>query len=181
MPEIENKSSEQVSKSELKRQMLALQKLGEQLSLLPQKELDRMALPAQLMDALQLAKRIKNREGRRRQLQYIGKIMRRIDAEPIRQRLLQQEQGEQEKNSQLHALEQLRDDLVSGGMPVIEQVLNRFPEAERSRLSQLVRSAGKEKLRQQSPKSARKLFHYLRELTELQAEQSSQLPPSAID
>ena len=181
MPDSNSDSPEHVSKSELKRQMLALQKLGEQLLHLPQKELDRMALPEQLMDALQLAGRIKNREGRRRQLQYIGKIMRRIDAEPIRQRLLQKEQGTQEKNHQFQALEQLRDDLVSGGMPVIEQVLNRFPEADRSRLSQLVRSAGKEKQRQQPPKSARKLFRYLRELAELQAEQSSQLPPSAIE
>ena len=161
--------------------MLALQKLGEQLLHLPQKELDNMALPEQLMDALQLAGRINNREGRRRQLQYIGKIMRRIDAEPIRQRLLQREQGEQEKNHQYHLLEQLRDDLISEGMPMIEQALHRFPAADRTRLSQLVRSARKEKQRQQPPKSARNLFRYLRELAQFQGRQSSHLPPPEIE
>ena len=174
MPDFDDENLELPSKSELKRQMLALQKLGEQLLALPQKELDSLALPEQLMDALMLAKRIKNREGKRRQLQYIGKLMRNIDAEHIRQKLLQRDQLDQQKNHQFHALEQLRDELVSNGVTAVEPVLGRYPDADRSRLKQLVRSAVKETQLQQPPKSARKLFRYLRELEELQQQSAPQ-------
>jgi ribosome-associated protein len=178
MPDFNDENPELPSKSELKRQMLALQKLGEQLLDLPQKELDNLILPEQLMDALMLAKRIKNREGKRRQLQYIGKLMRTIDAEAIRQKLQQRDQLDQQKNSQFHALEQLRDELISSGITAVEQVLIRYPDADRSRLKQLLRSAVKEKQQQQPPKSARKLFRYLRELDELQQQSA---PPAAPD
>jgi ribosome-associated protein len=156
------------SKSAVKRQMSELQKLGEQLLPLPQRTLDKMQLPEQLMEAVLLAKRIKHREGRRRQLQYIGKIMRGIDAEPIRQFLLQREQGDQQRNRQFHELEKLRDTLLEQGVTGLELVITRYPHAERSRLAQLARAAHKEHTLQQPPKSARKLFRYLRELAEFE-------------
>ena len=132
-----------------------------------------MALPEPLVDALMLAKRIKNREGKRRQLQYIGKLMRNIDAEPIRQQLLQRDQLDQQKNQQFHALEQLRNELVDGGLSAVETALVRYPDADRSRLKQLLRSAAKEKQLQQPPKSSRKLFRYLRELEQLQQQNAT--------
>ncbi len=164
------------SKSELKRQMLALQKLGEQLLTLPRGELDRLALPDQLVDALLLAQRIKSREGRRRQLQYIGKLMRTIDAEPIQRVIEQRETGHREKNQQFHALEQLRDTLIAGDNADLDQALTSYPHADRSRLSQLVRTARKERDREQAPRAARKLFHYLRELEELQQHEATANP-----
>lgn len=161
-----NNDSEGPSKSELKRQMTELQKLGEQLLQLQPRELEDMQLAEPLMEAVLLARRINSREGKRRQLQYIGKLMRSIDAEPIRLQLLQREQGHQQINRQFHQLEQLRDQLIGNGVSEIDSVIARFPSADRTRLGQLVRAARKEQEQQQAPKSARKLFRYLRELAE---------------
>jgi ribosome-associated protein len=154
------------SKSELKRQMTELQKLGEQLLHLQHRELEKMQLPQSLMEAVLLARRIKSREGKRRQLQYIGKLMRTIDAEPIRLQLLQREQGRQQINRQFHQLELLRDQLLSNGVSEIDSVIAHYPMADRTRLGQLVRAASKEQDQLQAPKSSRKLFRYLRELAE---------------
>jgi ribosome-associated protein len=166
MPDNNPDDLQQPSKSERKRQMLALQKLGEQLLCYSPAEWDNMALPEPLTEALLLANRIKSREGRRRQLQYIGKLMRSVDAEAISQQLRQRQQGDQQKIRQFHSLERLRDQLINDGPPAVERTLERFPQAQRSRLKQLVRTAIKEQQRQQPAKAARKLFHYLRELAE---------------
>ncbi len=157
---------EKPSKSELKRQMTQLQKLGEQLLNLQPVELEKMQLPETLLEALALARRIKSREGKRRQLQYIGKLMRSIDAEPIRLHLQQREQGQQLAQRRFHQLEQMRDRLVNNGTGEIEQVMARFPTADRTRLGHLVRAAGRERENHQAPKSARRLFRYLRDLDE---------------
>jgi ribosome-associated protein len=161
-----DQDAERPSKSELKRQMTQLQKLGEQLLGLPPLELEKMQLPETLLEALALARRIKSREAKRRQLQYIGKLMRGIDAEPIRLNLLQREQGRQLAQRRFHQLEQMRDRLVNNGPGEIEQVMTRFPTADRTRLGHLVRAAGRERDNQKAPKSARSLFRYLRELDE---------------
>src|SRR5690349_25086519 len=75
---------ERPSKSLRKRQSTDLQRLGEALIALPQNELDALPLPENLRDAVQLARRITAHGGLYRQKQYIGKLMRKIDAEPIR-------------------------------------------------------------------------------------------------
>ncbi len=157
---------EKLSKSAMKRQMTELQELGEQLLTLSPAELEQVPLPENLREALTLARRIKAREGRRRQLQFIGKLMRSIDAEPIRRYLLERERGQQQAQRRFHQLEQMRDRLVDNGPGEIEQVIARFPDADRTRLGQLVRNAARERERQQPPSSARKLFRYLRELDE---------------
>jgi ribosome-associated protein len=163
---------EQISKSERKRQMLALQKLGVQLLKLSAKEWQQLALPDTLQEALELAQRIKNPEGKRRQLQYIGKLMRQIDAEPVEEYLRLREAGHQHKVRRFQALEQLRDDLIEARVSP-EQVIVDYPQAERSQLGQLLRTARKERERQQSPRAARKLFRYLRELDELRQHEAA--------
>jgi len=75
------------SKSAVKREMIALQKLGEELVDLAPAKLAKVTMPEELAEAVMLARRLKSREGRRRQLQYIGKIMRVIDSESIRREL----------------------------------------------------------------------------------------------
>jgi ribosome-associated protein len=75
------------SKTQLKRQMHELQHLGRQLTDLPPAQLQRMDLPERLHEQIELARRITAREGLRRQLQYIGRLMRTADAEAIRARL----------------------------------------------------------------------------------------------
>lgn len=77
-------SEERPSKSELKRQMHALQALGEQLVELKRDQLARMELPEELRDAVEFAHRITSRGARRRHMQYLGKLMRQVDADAVR-------------------------------------------------------------------------------------------------
>lgn len=72
------------SKSQLKRDMLALQALGERLLPLPDERLEQLPVPAELVEAVRVARGIRAREGRRRQLQYVGRLMRQVDAQALR-------------------------------------------------------------------------------------------------
>ncbi len=152
------------SKSQRKRDMEALQKLGEALLPLADAELAKLPLTDELRSAVQQAKAIKAHGGRKRQLQYIGKLMRAIDAEPIRAALEQRQLRARAQTQRFHQWEELRDRLLRDGEPVIEEICQRYPQAERQRLRQLHRQAVKEREREQAPKAARNLFRYLREL-----------------
>lgn len=155
------------SKSQRKRDMHALQDLGRQLVELPAAALKRIELPDRLREAVDLARSIKAHGGRKRQLQYIGKLMREIDAEPIRAALEHRTHQAREDAHRFHRLEELRDRLLAEGDDAVEAVCEQFPGVERQRLRQLVRQAIKEKEQEKPPKSARQLFRYLRELAEM--------------
>jgi ribosome-associated protein len=155
------------SKSARKREMLALQELGKSLVNLSDGELATIPLEPELAEAIQTARRIKSHEGLRRQMQYIGKVMRRIDTEPIAAAYADLQHGNQERNQHFHQLEQLRDALVERGVDAMGDVLERFPDADRQHLRQLILAAAKEKVANQPPAAARKLFRYLRELADL--------------
>ena len=152
------------SKSELKRQMKALQEMGETLVAMSPGELSQIPMPDELAEGIATAQRIKSREGLRRQLQYIGKVMRRIDSEPIKQALAEREHGKREMDRRFHELEDWRDRLVAEGQPAIDALKAEFPQADRQKLRQLTRKAQEQKARNLPPESSRKLFRYLREL-----------------
>lgn len=155
--------SEFVSKSALKREMLELQKMGEQLVNLPDRQLENIPLPAYLYEAIMLARRLKNREGRRRQLQYIGKLMRAADIEPIRQQLEKIQQQDRNFRRHFQQLEQWRDRLIEGGDTALNALLREYPNADRQHLRQLIRQAQKETSQNKPPAAARKIFQYLRD------------------
>lgn len=155
------------SKSELKREMQALQELGEAIVGLSEGELATIPLEGLLAEAITLARRLDNREGLRRQMQYIGKLMRDIDATPIETAYQELLNGRQQLNQRFHLLEQLRDRLIAAGPNAISEVLEDYPDADRQHLRQLISSAIKEREQNKPPAAARKLFKYLRELAEL--------------
>lgn len=155
-----------VSKSQLKRESHELQALGEKLVELPASKLAKIPLPEELADAIALAQRIKQRGGRKRQLQYIGKLMRKIDAEPIQQAMDTLILDSARETAHLHQLEQWRDRLVIEGDAALGELLEEYPQAERQHLRQLVRNAQRESKQNKPPKSAREIFRYLRELME---------------
>jgi ribosome-associated protein len=97
-------------------------------------------------------------------MQYIGTLMRKVDAEPIEQALLEIEQGDYRQARTFQRIEAWRDRLVGGDDDLIDEIADAFPEASRQRLGQLVRSARKEKEKNAPPKSARNLFRYLKSL-----------------
>src|SRR5690606_17993154 len=113
-------SEERPSKSERKRQSDDLQSLGEALIDLPQNELDALPLPEQLRDAVMLARRITAHGGLYRQKQYIGKLMRKIDAEPIRAALAARHERERLESMRFHRIEQWRARLIQEGAAGLE-------------------------------------------------------------
>ncbi|UPR35420.1 ribosome-associated protein [Vibrio cyclitrophicus] len=152
-----------VSKTEMKTDMDALQKLGEELVGLKPSVLDKFPLSEDLAQAIKDAQRFKN-EAKRRQLQYIGKVMRNVDPEPIQAALDKVRNKHSQATAELHKLEQLRDRVVAEGDAAISDVMDMYPEADRQRLRQLARQANKEKAANKPAKSSREIFQILKEL-----------------
>ncbi|MCS2152075.1 ribosome-associated protein [Scandinavium goeteborgense] len=154
-----------VSKSEIKRDAEELKDLGAEIVELGKNALDKIPLDDDLRAAVELAQRIK-KEGRRRQMQLIGKMLRQRDVDPIRQALDKLKNRHNQQVALFHKLEQLRDRLVDEGDDVVVEVLNLWPDADRQQLRSLIRNAKKEKEGNKPPKSSRLIFQYLRELAE---------------
>ncbi|MBD1558956.1 ribosome-associated protein [Vibrio sp. S9_S30] len=154
-----------VSKTEMKQDMEALQKLGEELVELKPAVLEKFPLSEDLRDAIADAQRFKN-EAKRRQLQYIGKLMRAEDPEPIQVALDKVRNKHSQATAELHKLEKLRDRVIEEGDAAIAEVLERFPSADRQRLRQLSRQAKREKQNNKPPKSSREIFQTLKALYE---------------
>ncbi len=151
------------SKSQLKRDAHALQQLGTELLDVPEAAWQALQLPDQLVIALKEAKRIPSRGARKRQLQYIGKLMREVDPEPIQQYFEQLPLETRSQARKHHALEDWRDRMISEGDTAIEEFLGTRPAADRQHLRQLVRQAKKEQATDKPPKSSRALFRYIRD------------------
>lgn len=151
-----------VSRTEMKNDMEELQKLGEELVGLKASVLDKFPLSEELSDAIKDAQRFKN-EARRRQLQYIGKLMRTEDPEPLQAALDKIRNKHSQVTAVLHKLEQLRDRIVESGDSAIDEAMELYPQADRQRLRQLARQASKEKKAGKTAKSAREIFQILKE------------------
>jgi ribosome-associated protein len=153
------------SKTRLKQEAKDLQQLGTDLLDVAESEWLALQLPERLIDALRETRRTPPRGGaRKRQLQYLGKIMRETDAEPIREFFRQRGLKAQRQIDAHHRLEHWRDRLIEESDAVIEEFLQHHPEADRQHLRQLVRQAHKERDQHKPPKSSRALFRYLRDL-----------------
>jgi ribosome-associated protein len=156
------------SKSQVKREMLALQALGEELAELTADQIKKIDMPLELREALLFARTIKKREARRRQLQYIGALMREADPEPIRKALDTISRGQTLDAKQFKEFERWRDELVEGSDGPMEEITGRFPGADRQTLRQLVLSARKEREVNKPPKAPRALFRFLKALSKQQ-------------
>ena len=156
-----------VSKSEIKRDAEELKRLGAELVDLGKNSLDKIPLDERLRTEIELAQRIK-KEGRRRQLQLIGKMLRSRDEDPIRQALDKLKNRHNQQVALFHKLEMLRDRLIEQGDEAMSDVIALYPDADRQQLRSMIRNAQKEKAGNKPPKSARQIFQYLRELAEAQ-------------
>lgn len=152
-----------VSKSEIKRDAEDLKQLGEKLVNLTKANLTKVPLDDSLKDAIELAQRLQ-KEARRRQLQYIGKLLRSIDAEPIREALEKIENKHNQQQAMLHKLEILRDELVAKGDVALTDLLNEHPSADRQQLRNLIRAAQKEKKQNKPSKAYREIYQILKTL-----------------
>ncbi|MBL4828064.1 MAG: DUF615 domain-containing protein [Spongiibacteraceae bacterium] len=163
----ENNDVEPPSKTALKKEMLELQALGEALVKLSKGALATIPIADEtLATAIATARKITHREGLRRQMQYIGKLMRKTDLQDIEKAYQKLLDGRQEETRHFHLLEQWRDELIEKGPKASEEIMNKHPHADRQYLRQLITRAVKEKQINKAPTSARKLFRYLKELEE---------------
>jgi ribosome-associated protein len=152
------------SKSQEKRDCDALQKIGEELLKLTQDELNSMSLPEELDEALRTAQKIQSRSGLKRQRQYIGKVMRHIDNEEIKNQIKQIKHKHDTNTVQFRKIEQWRDRLLIDDKTALTEIIDTHPEIDRQHINQLIRQAKRELQQEKPPTSSRKLFKYLRDL-----------------
>lgn len=154
------------SKSQQKRDALALQELGRELVEQPRERLSKLPLSEELSDAVRAAQRIRSHEARRRQLQYIGKLMRDVDPLPIRAALDKFKGVSAVANAELHRLEKLRELLLQDEAAALTQLTHDHPQAagELQHLRQLRRNALKEQQQNKPPRAYREIFQYLKHL-----------------
>jgi ribosome-associated protein len=153
-----------LSKSARKREAASLQELGVKLSALPDQELKSLDLPDSLFTALRDLRRLPSHGAQVRQRQYIGKLMRAIDPEPVLAKLAERKQRHDLEIRHFQQIERWRDRLLSERDAAVEDLLQEFPSAERATLMKLLDKAERERLEQRSPAGARELFAFLRQL-----------------
>ncbi len=153
-----------VSRTQLKREMEALQELGSKIVDLSEKLLNQIPLEGQLETAIHECRKMRHREGRRRQLQFIGKLMRAADHEAIQAAFDKVEARGRDNVQRTHQVELWRDRLINESSEAMGEFLNEFWNADRQHLRQLIRAAQKELSQEKPPASARKLFRYIREI-----------------
>lgn len=166
MSQFDSHDVEPPSKSQRKREMHRLQHLGESLVALPRAQLEGLDLPLSLLEAVLAAQTMRAHGALRRQLQYIGKLMRSLDPLPVQQALARIQQHDHQAAARLHRLERLRDALITEGDAGIGRVTDIYPDADRQHLRHLIRKARDERAQDAPPHASRQLFRYLRELSE---------------
>jgi len=142
----ELKGTTEASRTDLKRESTELQKLGEALLTLRADLMERLPLPEKLADAVAEAKRITNFEGKRRQMQFIGKLMRGLDEETrqaVRDALEEQRKGSAGEALALHEAEQWRDKLIARE-EALDEWLRDHPQTDTQQLRALIRQARKD-------------------------------------
>lgn len=157
--------NEEKSKSQVKRELLALQDLGKTLIDLSLKQLEKIEMDDKVRQQV-LAAKTMQRGALKRQIQYLGKLLRFVDISSIQKGLAIAQNLSMEHNAHFHRLERTRDALIADDEAAFTQLLNDYPHADRQHIRQLIRNAQKEKEQNKPPAAARALFKYLRELAE---------------
>ncbi|MDR5732518.1 ribosome biogenesis factor YjgA [Caballeronia sp. LZ025] len=152
------------SKSQLKRDMHALQELGEALIALPKDALKRMPMPESLDDAVREARRITDHEGKRRQLQYVGRVMRSLEEEQVaalRTALDTYRGVNKAETARMHWIERTREKLLADDAALTE-FIRQHPGVDAQEGRTLIRNARKEREQQKPPRYYRELFQWIK-------------------
>lgn len=157
---------EEKSKSQIKREFLALQDLGAQLAGLKPEMLNRLPINDALRKALDESPRHTKHIARKRHNQYLGKLLRDHDVDAIMAVLDQFDTASREYNNRFHQLERWRERLLDEGDDALQELMQEYPDIDSQHLRGLVRQARQERAREKPPAAARKLFRYLREIAE---------------
>ena len=159
------RESERLSKTRLKQASHELQTLGVALVELSDERLGKLAMPERLLDALRAYKQTRSHEGRRRQMQYVGKLMRGVDVEPLRAAVTQVQLGQTRESLALHQAERWRAELLAD-----DEALTRFatehPNADMQQLRSVIRNARKDAAlvpEKRSGRAYRELFQFIKQ------------------
>lgn len=162
----EGAQEEKKSKTRLKREMEALRHLGEKLLDLPEEQLEQLD-DADLIEAVKTCKRINKGNARKRQIQYIGKLMRQTDVDAVQALIDRFDASSRQHTMVFHKLERWRSQLIEGDAQAMVEIIGECPDVDRQHLNQLVRNAAKEQENdKQTPVHYRKLFQYLKSLVD---------------
>lgn len=160
----DNEQDPLISKTQRKQESEQKQKLGETIVGLSAAHLETVPMDEELEEAIVVARKInKKKDGYRRQLQFIGKLLRTRDLEPLNQALNKIHNKHAENNAHFHRLEKYRDDIANKGDDAIQEVLEEHPALSRQTLRQLYRQIQKERANNAPPKAYRALFQYLKQ------------------
>lgn len=159
-----------ISKTKLKAEADAAQTIGKKLIALSKDRLIKLELPEALFDAVMEAKRLTANGAIRRQLQYLGRLMRDIDSAPIVEQLQAWEGKNVQENARFHTMERWRTRLIAEPN-ALQEFLKAFPQADIQLLRTLIRNAQREEAALKPPKSSRELFKLIRALLENDIEQ----------
>ena len=162
----EIKGQHRPSKTQKKREMLELQTLGESMIDLAEGELAEIPLSDSLLEAIRQARKMTKRGALHRQKQLIGKLMRNIDAGPVREALEKKQQRARAAAARFHIVEDWRDRLIREGDLAMEQLIADRPSADRQHLRRLIRKAAAERKSGKAPRASRQLFRYIDDLME---------------
>jgi ribosome-associated protein len=155
---------EKPSKSQRKKEVHDLQKIGETLVSLSNSLLAQIPLPNYLLESIYHAQTLKSHEAIRRQLQYIGKLMREVDIVPIEAALKKIQFRHQEDAAQFHLIEEWREKLISKGDEALQELVEIQPLTNRQVLRQLIRKAQFDRLHNKKTGGEKSLFEHLRDL-----------------
>lgn len=170
----EDDDLEFISKTKLKAEADAQQMLGKKLLDLTKDQIGKLNLDESLHEAVLEAKRLTSNGAIKRQLQYIGRLMRTAEIEPIKEQLARWEGKNNAENARFHGLERWRDRLITEAVAsktvALQEFVSKYPHAEIQQLRTLIRNANKEQATNKTLKSSRELFKLIREITERQAQ-----------
>jgi ribosome-associated protein len=171
-----NETNEETSKSQRRRDALELKSLARDLIAMNPSRFARLPVDETVRAAVEDARRIRSNVARKRQLQFVAKLLRRSDAEPIMQALEAMEQDARQITARQHRAEAWRDRLIDSGDQALGELLSQRPGADAQAIRQCMRQARSEASRNRPPAAARALFRLLREMDEAQT-----LPPATAD
>lgn len=154
------------SKSQLKREMTALQELGEELVSQPKDRVMRVPMPEDVREVILECQKIKDHEGRRRQMQFVGRKMRSLEEDEIaaiRKMIDSWKGASKAETAAMHALERRREKLLADDKALTD-LKERHPEVDVQQMRTLIRNARKEQAENKPPKAYREIFQVLKQL-----------------
>ena len=160
----------------LKRASQELQALGQQLLDMPDSRLIEIDMPERLRDALADYKKTRSFEGKRRQLQFIGKVMREVDSEPLREAVAQYQLGHAHNALALHQAERWRAELIADDKDAVTRWVADFPDTDVQQLRTLIRNARKDASldpEKRNGRAFRELFQFIKRAMESQDDDSA--------